>query len=50
MLLYLCPLSALSFLSVQRFLSSGGQARDVDPMLGLCWPIVYDADQTLAQY
>ena len=29
---------------------AGGQTRDVDPMLGVCWPTVYDADPTLAQY
>ena len=26
------------------------QTRDVDPMSGYCWPTVYDAEPTLAQY
>ena len=29
---------------------AGGQTRDVDPMSGYCWPTVYDAEPTLAQY
>ena len=38
----------ISFVSV-RSLRTGGQARDVDPM-PYCWPTVYDAQPTLAQY
>ena len=44
MLLYLCPLSSLSFLSVQRFLSCRHAT------LTQHWPTVYDTDPTLAQY
>ena len=29
---------------------AGGQTRDVDPVSGYCWPTVYDAKPTLAQY
>ena len=29
---------------------AGGQTPDVDPMSGNCWPTVYDAEPTLAQY
>ena len=29
---------------------AGGQTRDFDPMPGYCWPTVYDAETTLAQY
>ena len=29
---------------------AGGQTRDVYPMSGYCWPTVYDAQPTLAQY
>ena len=29
---------------------AGGQARDLDPMPGYCWPTIYDAEPTLAQY
>ena len=29
---------------------AGGQTRDIDPMSGYCWPTVYDAEPTLAQY
>ena len=62
MLVYLCPLSksVLSVtpppfcLSVQRLpLCSRRppqQTRVGDPMLGWCWPTVYDAEPTLAQY
>ena len=56
MLVYLCPLSlSAQFVSVCSpclyvpFIS-GGQKRDVVTMLGYCWPTVYDADPTLAQY
>ena len=50
-LLYFSPLISchISFVSV-RSLRSGGQTRDVDPMSGYCWPTVYDAEPTLAQY
>ena len=30
--------------------SASGQAQDIDPMSGYCWPTVYDAQPTLAQY
>ena len=29
---------------------AGDQTRNVDPMPGYCWPTVYDAEPTLAQY
>ena len=43
----------MSFVSLPSVLSvyhTGGQTRDVDPMLGYCWPTVYGAEPTLAQY
>ena len=42
--------SLLICLSVSAFSPSGGQTRAVDPMSGYCWPTVYDAEPTLAQY
>ena len=56
MLVYLSPLSlSTQFVSVRSLhlyvpFISGGQTRDVNPILGYYWPTVYDADQTLAQY
>ena len=36
--------------SVLSVYHAGSQARDVDPISGYCWPNVYDAEPTLAQY
>ena len=51
---YIYLLHTAHFLSHQFcicvFSSAGGQTRDVDPMSGYCWPTVYDAEQTVAQY
>ena len=45
---YVCAFSpSLCVISVYH---AGGQTRDVDPMLGYCWPTVYDAEPTSAQY
>ena len=40
----------MSVVSVLSVYHAGGQPRDVDPMSGYCWPTVYDAETTLAQY
>ena len=40
-------------MSVRYVLSvyhAGGHTRDVDPMSGYFWPIIYNAEPTLAQY
>ena len=45
---FLCHISFVhSVLSVYH---AGGQTPDVNPMSGYCWPTVYDAEPTLAQY
>ena len=38
-----------SFLSSASY-GTGGETQDVDRMLDKCWPTVYDAEPTLAQY
>ena len=41
----------ISFVSVRSLrLSCRRSKRDGDPMTGYCWPTVYDAEPTLAQY
>ena len=45
--LFITSVLCLCVLSVYH---AGGQTRDVDPMSGYCWPTVYDAELTLAQY
>ena len=45
--LFVTSVLCLCVLSVYH---TGGQTRDVDPVSGYCWPTVYDAEQTLAQY
>ena len=53
-LLYLSSLSSSDQFCVCAFSLSivqlGGQTRGVDPMQGYCWPTVYGAEPTLAQY
>ena len=40
----------MSVRSVLSVYHAGGQTREVDPMSGYCWPTVYGAEPTLAQY
>ena len=40
----------MSVRSVLSVYHAGGQTWDVDPMSVYCWPTVYDAEPTLAQY
>ena len=47
---FLCHISFVSVRSVLSVYHAGGQARDVDPMSGYCWPTVYGVEPTLAQY
>ena len=47
---FLCHISFVSVRSIFSVYHAGGQTRDVDPMSGYCWPTVYDAEPTLAQY
>ena len=47
---FLCHISFVSVRYVFSFYHAGGQTRDVDLMSGYCWPTVYDAEPTLAQY
>ena len=49
MLLYLNPVHSLFYL-ISIFCRAGGQTRDIYSILGYCWPTVYDANPTLAQY
>ena len=37
-------------MSILSVYPASGQTRDIDPMSGYCWPTVYDAEPTLAQY
>ena len=46
---FVCHKSVMC-LCVLSVYHAGGQTRDVDPMPGYCWPTVYDAEPTLAQY
>ena len=48
--LFLCHISFVSVRSVLSVSHAGGQTRDVDPISGYCWPTIYDAEPTLAQY
>ena len=47
---FLCHISFVSVRSVPSVYHAGGQTRDVDPLSGYCWPTVYDAGPTIAQY
>ena len=47
---FICHISFVSMRSVLPIYHAGGQTRDVDPMPAYCWPTVYDAEPTLAQY
>ena len=47
---FLCHSSFVSVRSVLSVYHAGGQTRDVDLISGYCWPTVYDAEPTLAQY
>ena len=47
---FLCHISFVSVRSVLSVHHAGGQTIDVDPISGYCWPTVYDAEPTLAQY
>ena len=42
--------TSVSCLCVLSIYHAGGQTRDVDTMLGYCWPTVYNPEQTLVQY
>ena len=47
---FLCHISFVSVRSVLSVYHASSQTRDVDPMSGYCWPTIYDAEPTLAQY
>ena len=47
---FLCHISFVSVRSVLSVYHAGGQTQDVDLMSSYCWPTVYDAEPTLAQY
>ena len=48
--LFLCHISFVSVRSVLSVYHAGGQTQDVDPISGYCWPTIYEAEPTLAQY
>ena len=45
--LFVTSVLCLCVLSIYH---AGGQTQDIDQMSGYCWPTVYDAEQTSAQY
>ena len=50
LLLILISVTSVLCLCVLSVYHTGGKTRDVDSMLGYCWPTGYDAEPTLVQY